>query len=69
MKNKKISRRDRIFIEISSQAKAACGAAAVFQVICRNPHVMHKEMSFSTERLIPNGMQPRKNCRNFDLYD
>jgi hypothetical protein len=29
-----------MFIEISSQAKAACGAAAVFQVICRNPHVI-----------------------------
>jgi hypothetical protein len=42
----KISRRDRIFVEISPQPKAACGAAAVFQVICGNPHVMHKEMSF-----------------------
>jgi hypothetical protein len=43
---KEMSRRDRIFIEISSQAKAACGAAAVFQVICGNPHVMHKRMWF-----------------------
>jgi hypothetical protein len=45
-KTKKISRRDRMFVEISSQAKAACGAAAVFQVICGNPHGMHKEISF-----------------------
>ncbi|MDR0754336.1 MAG: hypothetical protein LBF04_02995 [Prevotellaceae bacterium] len=45
-KTKKISRRDRMLVEISSQAKAACGAATVFQVICGNPHVMHKEMSF-----------------------
>ncbi|MDR0753803.1 MAG: hypothetical protein LBF04_00235 [Prevotellaceae bacterium] len=43
---KKISRRDRMFVEISSQPKATCGAAAVFQVICGNPHVMHKAMSF-----------------------
>ncbi|MDR0754479.1 MAG: hypothetical protein LBF04_03730 [Prevotellaceae bacterium] len=26
--------------------KVTCGTAAVFQVICRNPHVMHKAMSF-----------------------
>jgi hypothetical protein len=43
---KKYPVRDRIFIEISLQAKAACGAAAVFHVICSNPHVMHKEISF-----------------------
>ncbi|MDR0754050.1 MAG: hypothetical protein LBF04_01530 [Prevotellaceae bacterium] len=42
----KISRRDKMLVEISSQAKAACGAAAVFQIICGNPHVMHKEMWF-----------------------
>jgi hypothetical protein len=35
-----------MFIEISSQPKITCGAAAVFQVICGNPHVMHKEMLF-----------------------
>jgi hypothetical protein len=46
MTKKQTSRRDKIFIEISSQAKAACGAAAVFQVICGSPHVMHKEMWF-----------------------
>jgi hypothetical protein len=33
-------------VEISPQAKITCGAAAVFQVICRNPHVMHKGMLF-----------------------
>ncbi|MDR0754370.1 MAG: hypothetical protein LBF04_03175, partial [Prevotellaceae bacterium] len=27
-------------------SKVTCGAATVFQVICRNPHVMHKEMWF-----------------------
>ncbi|MDR0754985.1 MAG: hypothetical protein LBF04_06315 [Prevotellaceae bacterium] len=42
----KISRRDRMLVEISSQLKAACGAAAVFQVIGDNPHVMHKGMLF-----------------------
>jgi hypothetical protein len=26
--------------------KITCGAAAVFQVICGNPHVIHKEMWF-----------------------
>ncbi|MDR0754887.1 MAG: hypothetical protein LBF04_05820 [Prevotellaceae bacterium] len=31
-----------MLVEISSQPKAACGAATVFQVICDNPHVMHK---------------------------
>jgi hypothetical protein len=36
----------QIFIEISPQAKATCGAATVFQVICGNPHVMHKETWF-----------------------
>jgi hypothetical protein len=45
-KTKKISRRDRMLVEISSQAEVTCGAAAVFQVICRNPHVMHKETWF-----------------------
>ncbi|MDR0754369.1 MAG: hypothetical protein LBF04_03170 [Prevotellaceae bacterium] len=45
-KTKKISRRDRMLVEISSQPKITCGAAAVFQVICRNPHVLHKEMLF-----------------------
>ncbi|MDR0755186.1 MAG: hypothetical protein LBF04_07345 [Prevotellaceae bacterium] len=43
---KKYPVRDIIFVEISSQPKAACGAAVVFQVICSNPHVLHKEMSF-----------------------
>jgi aspartate carbamoyltransferase catalytic subunit len=33
-------------VEISPQTKATCGAAMVFQVICGNPHVMHKEMWF-----------------------
>jgi hypothetical protein len=42
----KISRRDKMLVEISPQPKIACGAAAVFQVICGNPHVMHKEMWF-----------------------
>jgi hypothetical protein len=36
----------QIFIKISSQPKVTCGAAAVFQAICGNPHLMHKEMSF-----------------------
>jgi hypothetical protein len=45
-KQKKYPIKDKIFIEISSQAKSECGAAAVFQIICDNPHVMHKEMLF-----------------------
>jgi hypothetical protein len=47
-------------VEISSQAKAACGAAAVFQVICGNPHVMHKDHVVFTERCIPSGCNPEK---------
>jgi hypothetical protein len=35
-----------MFVEISSQPKIMCGAAAVFQVICDNPHVVHKDMPF-----------------------
>jgi hypothetical protein len=45
-KTKKYPIRDKMLVEISPQAKATCGAAAVFQIIYRNPHVMHKEMSF-----------------------
>jgi hypothetical protein len=33
-------------VEILPQTKITCGAAAVFQVICGNPHVMHKDISF-----------------------
>jgi hypothetical protein len=33
-------------VEILPQSNVTCGAAAVFRVICGNPHVMHKEMSF-----------------------
>jgi hypothetical protein len=40
-----------MLVEISSQPKAVCGAAAVFQVICRNPHVMHKDHVVSTDIL------------------
>ncbi|MDR0754925.1 MAG: hypothetical protein LBF04_06010 [Prevotellaceae bacterium] len=40
-----MSCRYRMLVEIS-QPKAACGATAVFQVICGNPHMMHKEMLF-----------------------
>ncbi|MDR0754280.1 MAG: hypothetical protein LBF04_02715 [Prevotellaceae bacterium] len=46
MTNKKYPVRDRMLIEISSQPKVTCGATTVFQVICSNPHVMHKGMSF-----------------------
>jgi hypothetical protein len=40
-----------MLVEISSQPKAVCGAAAVFQVICRNPHVLHKDHVVSTDIL------------------
>jgi hypothetical protein len=54
-----------MLVEISSQPKITCGAAAVFQVICGNPHVMHKEMSFL---LICNSYGINlKNCPNFDV--
>ncbi|MDR0754681.1 MAG: hypothetical protein LBF04_04755 [Prevotellaceae bacterium] len=45
-KQRKYPVRDKMLVEISSQAKITCGAATVFQVICGNPHVLHKEMSF-----------------------
>ncbi|MDR0753856.1 MAG: hypothetical protein LBF04_00505 [Prevotellaceae bacterium] len=35
-----------MLVEISSQPKVTCGAAAVFHVICGNPHVMYKEIRF-----------------------
>jgi hypothetical protein len=66
---KEISRRDKMLVEISSRPKVTCGAAAVFQVICSNPHVMHKDHVVSTERRIPNGMQSGRNRPNFDLCD
>jgi hypothetical protein len=33
-----------MLVEISPQAKVTCGAAAVFQVICGNPHVLQNEI-------------------------